>query len=589
MTDTLRRENILTEQKLPNGARLIEMGRSRAAEITLGGCSFLSTQKVTSEAEYKRNAARQGQFMYHAQVGWRDPDLTAQNISEISNKIEAAGGYVDRYGICLDWSMGYPPDEREGRARGTGLVLRNDEDFKLIANASNGAPHFGDFVIGMPAAVENTIAALRAGATSIGNLGQYFTFRLPDWDDDVMIASKTIEAIALCAAMPSEIIIHSNMDDGFAARFSDLACALGAVLLEKYIVEDLLGARIGHCFGHTFSNLVSRQAFHLALNKITETPGTMIYGNTTAFTENEAESYAALAAYLSADMAALHWASSGHAITPIPITEARRIPTVDEIIDAHLFSHKLAGRLCGTWDDKPPSHVRKLSDQLIENGQLFFDNTMRGMTSLGYNTDDPFEMLLALRRIGAGELERAFGPGAVDPNGYYGRAPVIASSVVHEISEQARQIVDGIAVDVRERLSERAPRICLATTDVHEYGKRLVEQVLANLGVDAIDGGISVDPDDLVQSAIKANANVIALSTYNGVAKNYIDRLVDEIVKSGQSFEIYVGGRLNAVPDGSNTGLPVDVDKALAARGVVACRCVEDMLISLTNNVAEET
>lgn len=588
MIDALRRENILAELDLPDATNLMVAGVSSAAEVTFSKCPFLSKQGVTSEADYKRNAARQGRLMYHAQVGWRDPDLTARNIAEISNRIEVAGGYVDRYGICLDWSMGYPPDERDGRARGTGLVLRTDEDFTLIANASNGAPHFGDFVIGMPAAVENTIAALRAGATSIGNLGQYFTFRLPDWDDDVMITSKTVEAIALCGAMPSEIIIHSNMDDGFAARFSDLACALGAVLLEKHIVEGLLGARIGHCFGHTFSNLVSRQAFHMALNKITQTPGTMIYGNTTAFTENEAESYAALAAYLCADMAALHWAPSGHALTPIPVTEARRIPTVDEIIDAHLFSHKLAERFEGTWDDEPPSHVMILAEQLVESGQSFFDNTMSGMASLGYNTENPFEMLLALRRIGAGELERAFGPGEIDANSYYGRAPVVASSVVHEISDQAQRIVDGVPTDVREQLSQRAPRICLATTDVHEYGKRLVEQVLGKLGVDAIDGGISVDPDDLVQQAIEANADVIALSTYNGIAESYIERLVDEISKSGRSFEIFVGGRLNAVPEGSNTGLPVDVEKALAAKGVVACGCVEDMLIKLSANATEE-
>lgn len=588
MIDALRRENILTETGLPDADYLMAGGKSSAAEVTLGVCPFLSQQGVVSEADYKRHAALQGQWMHHAQVGWRDPDLTVRNIAEISNRIEAAGGYVDRYGICLDWSMGYPPDEREGRARGTGLVLRTDEDFTLIANASNGAPHFGDFVIGMPAAVENTTAALRAGATSIGNLGQYFTFRLPDWDDDVMITSKTVEAISLCAAMPSEIIIHSNMDDGFAARFSDLACALGAVLLEKHIVEGLLGARIGHCYGHTFSNLASRQAFHLALNKITQTPGTMIYGNTTAFSENEAESYAALAAYLSADMAALHWAPSGHALTPIPITEARRIPTVDEIIDAHLFSHKLAERLEGTWDDGPPSHVSNLADKLVENSQLFFDNTMRGMTLLGYNTEDPFEMLLALRRIGAAKLERAFGPGKIDANSYYGRAPVVASSIVHEISEQAQRVVDDVSTDVRERLSQRLPRICLATTDVHEYGKRLVEQVLSKLGIDAIDGGISVDPDDLVQQAIEANADVIALSTYNGIAEGYIDRLVKEIAKSEQSFEVFVGGRLNSVPDGSNTGLPVDVEKVLAAKGVVVCGCVEDMLNKLSAIATEE-
>ena len=60
--------------------------------------------------------------------------------------------------------------------------------------------------------------------------------------------------------------------------------------------------------------------------------------------------------------------------------------------------------------------------------------------------------------------------------------------------------------------------------------------------MDAVDGGISVDPDDLVQQAIETNADVIALSTYNGIAESYIDRLVNEIAKSGQSFEVFVGG-----------------------------------------------
>lgn len=160
--------------------------------------------------------------------------------------------------------------------------------------------------------------------------------------------------------------------------------------------------------------------------------------------ENEAESYAALAAYLSADMAPLHWAPSELALIPKPDKEARRIPTANKIIDAHLFSHKLAERLEATWDDEPPSHISKLADQLVENGKLFFDNTMLSISSLGYNTEDPFEMLLALRRIGAAELGRAFGPGKIDVNSYCGRAPVVTSSVVYEISEQAQRVVDGI-------------------------------------------------------------------------------------------------------------------------------------------------
>ena len=583
MLRQLHRNKILPETDLPSAPALIAQGGARAAHVRVGKSRFLSAHGVDCERAYKTHQATARRFMKHAQVGWRDPDVTAANMAEIVAVLGRSGAGVDRFGICLDWSMGYPADEREGRTKGTGLILRNAQEFRVIADATDAAAHFGDFVIGMPAALENTEAALLAGSTSIGNLGQFFTFRLPDWDDDVMITARTVEAISLCAAQPVDILIHSNLDDGFAARFSDLVCAMGAVLIERHIVETLLGARIGHCFGHTFSDLATRQAFHLALAASGGGPGSMIYGNTTAFGSNKAESYAALAAYLSADMAALTWAPSGHALTPIPVTEAERIPSAAEVADAQLFAHRLAERLEGTWADRPPQAVHVLSERIQAGGRAFFDNVMRGMADLGYDIDDPFEMLLALRRIGAGALESAFGPGAPDPVSYYGRAPLVASSVVGEISVAARRIVDGLGADVRAGLARRKPRICAATTDVHEYGKRLVEQVLRALDIEMIDGGISVDADDLARFATESGADVIAVSTYNGIARDYLERLRDELDRLGNTAEVFVGGRLNAVPDGSNTGLPVEIVTALENTGAVVCARVEDMLLGLAS------
>lgn len=577
----LHRDKILSEADLPSAQALIATGRARAEHVQVGKSRFLSAHDVDCELTYKTRQAAAGRFMTHAQIGWRDSDMTACNMAEIVTALGPSGAGVDRFGICLDWSMGYPSAERAGRTQGTGLVLRNAQEFRLIADATDAAPHFGDFVIGMPAALENTEAALLAGSTSIGNLGQFFTFRLPDWDDDATIAARTVEAISLCAAQPVDILIHSNLDDGFAARFSDLVCAMGAVLIERHIVETLLGAKIGHCFGHTFSDLPTRQAFHLALAGSGGGPGSMIYGNTTAFGSNEAESYAALAAYLSADMAALRWAPSGHALTPIPVTEAQRIPSAAEIADAQLFAHRLAERLDGTWADRPPQAVHVLSERISAGGQAFFDNVMRGMGGLGYDVSDPFEMLLALRRIGAADLETAFGPGAPDPVSYYGRAPLVASSVVGEISAAAHRIVDGLSAEVRVGLAARKPRICIATTDVHEYGKRLVEQVLRALDIEIIDGGISVDADDLAHYADKTAADVIAVSTYNGIAGEFLERLRREMDGLGFEAEVFVGGRLNAVPDGSNTGLPVEIAAALKNTGAKVCARIEDMLTEL--------
>lgn len=583
MSAEFSRDRVLPEIDLISGVDLIRRGHARAADIVMPQARFQREREVASESAFKRAMAGELKPMFHAQAGWRDPEVTAANMAEISRRVADVGGRVDRYGICLDWSMGYPPGQREGRNRGTGLVLRSDDDFRLVAEATDAAAHFGDFVIGMPAAVENTEAALKAGATSIGNLGQYFTFRLPDWDDDALIARATVEAMAMCAAQPVDIIIHSNLDDGFAARFSDLACTLGAALIERYIVEHLIGGHIGHCYGHTFSGLRERQAFHLALAEASPGPGTMIYGNTTRFAEDDAANYAVLAGYLGADLAALRWAPSGHALTPIPVTEARRIPSVDEIADAQIFAATLAERTSELLSDNPPESVRALADEIAAGGRKFFDNVMNGLGELGYATDDAYEMLLAIRRIGAPALERAFGPGEMDSGGYYGRAPVVVSSVVNEIADQADSIVTGLDPSLLDGLKRRRPKICIATTDVHEYGKRLVEQVLSKLDVDVVDGGIGVDADDLLKTAEAASADVIAISTYNGVAADFVRDLAGEMRPGGYHPQVFIGGRLNAVPDGTNTGLPVDVANSLSETGAIPCARIEDMLEIIAN------
>ena len=270
--------------------------------------------------------------MQHAQIGFRDPAKTMRAYGEIYEACRKRGVSVDRYGICLDWSMGYPRDRRSDDLRSTGLLLDDVEDFVKLTASAPVAPHFGDFVLGFPAAVETTQAALTAGATSIGNLGQYFTFRLPGWDDDVATTEATVTALGLIAAQDVEILVHSNLDDGFAALFTDLASSLGAVLIEKHIVETLIGGSMSHCYGHHFSDPLRRLAFQIALAQVTETPGTMIYGNTVSYTGGDAENYASLAAYLLADITGQHHTATGHAINPVPVRENDRIPDIEEII-----------------------------------------------------------------------------------------------------------------------------------------------------------------------------------------------------------------------------------------------------------------
>ena len=50
---------------------------------------------------------------------------------------------------------------------------------------------------------------------------------------------------------------------------------------------------------------------------------------------------------------------------------------------------------------------------------------------------------------------------------------------------------------------------CIATTDVHEWGKIMLEMVLEPLGVQIVDGGINADPDTLAALAQESRADFI--------------------------------------------------------------------------------
>ncbi len=571
----LNRAAIFPEPVLPSSADLMAQGREAAARVGTPACAFLTHYGVASEADYKRAAAAQGRIMQHAQIGFRDPAKSRRAWFEIWNDCAKRDARVDRYGICLDWSMGLPPQMRKSVPAGTGLILPSAEDFIALAAEAPVAPHFGDFVLGFPAALENTIAALSAGATSIGNLGQYFMFRLPYWDDDVACAAATLSALALIGAQEREILVHSNLDDGFAAIFTDLASVLGMVLVEQHVIEGLLGLKLSHCWGHHFSDPLTRLAFHLALATVAKSPGTMVYGNTVKYQGTEAENYASLASYLLTDIHGQRVRPSGHAINPVPVTENSRIPDIDEVIAAQLFAHRLIERGAHHAPLLDVSKAEAIAAEIVAGGIKFRDSLIAGFARGGIDTQDPFEMLLAIRRLGPRRLEELFGAGAPDAQGPRGRKPIVAASLVEELKEISARANSRIAAETRVRIAANRPRVMVASTDVHEHGKLALEQVMKDLGADVVDGGVSADPDDLARAAAAAGVQAVMISTYNGIALDYFRALKRHVAEAGLDIPILIGGRLNQVPDQSNSSLPVDVTAELKAEGAVVCADIE--------------
>jgi methylmalonyl-CoA mutase cobalamin-binding subunit len=550
------------------------------------GCTpFLKAADVACEADYKRAMAARGRIMQHAHIGFRSADRTVGAIAEVHETCARRGVAVDRFGITLDWSMGYPAADRAGRARGTGIVLNGPEDFARITGAAAAAAHFGDFMLGLPGALDNAKHALAAGATAIGNLGQYFTFRLPDWDDDVATTEATVTALGLIAAQDVEILVHSNLDDGFAGLFADMSATLGMVLIEKHIVEALIGARVSHCFGHHFSAPGLRMAFHRALATVTDGPGTMIFGNTVSYRSTPGGNFASLSNYLQADIWALRRKHTGHAINPVPVTENERIPDVDEIIEAQTFAARLVEHASESLGLISFEQVNRDAEALVEGARVFASRVLSGLDEAGVDMTDPAALMIALRRIGPRRLEALYGPGALDPVGWGGRRAVVPAEWVKELRHAAAGWAERAPAAARAHLRASGLKVCVGASDVHEHGKMLIDQVLAELGLDVIDGGTSVDPGDLVARAVAGGADVVAVSTYNGIALRYAREVLDAMARAGVALPLCVGGRLNQVPDDSNSGLPVDVARDIEALGVVPCPTPE-RLIALIDGLA---
>jgi methylmalonyl-CoA mutase cobalamin-binding subunit len=574
-----QRARILPETNLPHVDELIAQGRELAKTVRVKPGPFLQKYNVASESEFKRQRMAQNVIMFHSQIGYRQLEKSKRAYAEIFERLDAVGYRIDRYGICLDWNMGYPWVERAQRPRGTGMILERPADFIALTHSAPVAPHFGDFMIGMPAAVENVSAALEAGSTSIGNLGQYFTYRLPHWHDEIATTSATLMAIALCAAQPVEVLIHSNLDDGFAPLFNDLSCVLGMVLIERYLVEELMGGKMTHCYGHTFENPLTRLAFQRALARVNPNPGSMIYGNTTIYVEGEIENYANLASYLWVDIVAQKLLPTGHAINPIPVTEALRIPEIDEIVNAQLFANRLAARAENFPQIMDVTRADEIADQLVTGGKKFHTNILQGMSDAGIDIRNPFELMLALRRIGAKKMEHVFGPGELRTE--RGRAPVVMATTIAALQARADKIITALDDNTRAELRAAGAVVCVASTDVHEYGKILLEAVLERLEMQVVDCGVAADADAVARRAQNAHADAIAISTYNGIALAYLRSLREELQRLGISPLIFIGGRLNQIPDNSANSMPVDVSDDLRVLGAYVCLKPEDMLMQL--------
>lgn len=561
----------LIKKELPSFKEMLVYAEQVSEGWKIGRSPFMDAHGIKSEREYKEQCKKTGKIMRHAHIGYNSAEETIAAIQYIYRELQARNASLDRFGICLDVQMGVPEEQRQNIPRGAGLVFRSEEEWIRVAQAVPVMVHFGDNMIGTLNSIENLRLAFAAGGTTIGNVSHYYTYEYPFPYDLNLRTERMVEAFCIMGLYKDKgMLVHSNLDDGFGALFHDLADTLGWAKLEKHIIEDMIGAKLGHCFGNLYSDPVLRIAFSFALDDMNDhnSCGTMIYGNTTDFDTDFRKNYSVTNGYLLGDMIGQIHRPTGHALNAVPVSEAARIPSRDEILEAQIMSNELEryARMYEPYMDW--EKIESCEKKLLDGAEVFYHNTLQELDRIGIDLTNPAEIMLALKRLGPDYLERHCGAGKVREEE---RIPVWPTDMVKKITKIKENALQHISQGELTGI-----RLVICSTDVHEFGKNIVGSVLKKAGATVHDIGTDASPEEIAETAIETDSQYIVVSTFNGVAKTFARKLLETMSKYQLDVPVFMGGLLNENREDGN--LPVDVTEDLKQMGIICTKKAEEIV-----------
>ncbi len=569
----------LLKTELPRGEKVVSEGIDLGRSIEPGRSAFMNAYGVNSEAEYKRQCMRDRKIMYHCHIGMSSWNETARGLKYLHRSLAAEGFYQDRRVSASTGEWPCPPG-CEGTHQRDRPLLETPDDWLAVARPPLFSPTWG-FHDRFPGIGRQYGSGSRWGVTTIGNLSQFFSHEAPGWRDTPFTAGETVKAIALMGALRERgTMVHSYLDDGMGALFTDCATVAGWAFLERYIVEDLLGAKLAHCVGGLVSDPVKRSGWIFALQEIHQGDcvGSMFYGDTISFSRDFSWNRGVVAETLLWDILTQMECPTGHAVLSIPVTEAVRVPTADEILEAQIFARKMEGvarRVLPCFDFSAP---RAFADKVVPAGKTVFQNALDGFPMRGRregSRSDAFRPEKPWPKVIRGDL-RCRGPQPAFPQGTDAVVP-------NDVFEHSLRCVDkyhDLFANPEAMSSLDGRKIVLASTDVHEHALFVIERLLEASGVKVINEGPERNPDEIAHAVGAENADAVLVSTHNGMALDYANAMLEEMEERNLTVPVYMGGVLNQKVEDSE--MPVDVKDALQGLGIRTCSDPTDLLEDLT-------
>ncbi|MGE5527311.1 MAG: cobalamin B12-binding domain-containing protein [Methanosarcina sp.] len=554
---------------LPDGREAVEEGKELAKGIERQPSLFCEEKGVGSEREWRERGRREGFSCTCMNIGlatWADTREALGLIYE--DALRRGVRPPDRFNLIAERRMGLPKDKRADAPQETGPVMLTEQDWWELAHTAPIQPEAADNSIGGPGSLENATDALQAGITTIGVLSQY-SWRWPYWDDEISQTMAVLKAAGLLAAFKDEgVVFDSYLEDGYPGVFHDYANYIGWAMLERYISEELIGAAYSPSWGGLTQNPVIKSAVTLALDAVNpdKVPLSFLQGDTIGNTPD----FDANMAVLNTDVLFMKMVDSryrlGGAPIAVPVTETERIPSWQEVATVQAISRRLEDYVPLVEPVIDWAKIEAMRDELVRGGRAFFDNALGGLAGAGIDVRDPAQLLLVTKRLGSTRCEELFGAGEPDPEFPRGRRPILETDLVRRTMEERERLLEELA-GRREEESLRGMKVLVTSTDVHEFAEFLLASSLGAVGTDVIDFGINRDPEDIVKAVIETDAEAIVITTHNGVARSFGQRLMGELRSAGAGeVPVFMGGVLNEDVEGSE--IPIDVRGDLNAGGI---------------------
>ena len=380
-------------------------------KIKVGKSAWMEKTGFKNEVVYKKTKALSGKIMYHAHFCFKDWKHFDSEIHALAKGLKENNLTLDRFGVSIDPSMALPLEMRSCKDEHTALFFETEKDWKHLASIDFSQIHLGDNMIGSPASYESCISALKAGITTMGNISQFFGWNYKQFPNVNKRVESTIKAIVIMAACKKDgALIHSNLDDGYGQATNKISELLGMAVLEKYIVSDLLGARLAPSFGDDFHSPMKRLIMLSALSLLYEgdLTGSMIFTNKLGRNKNNIKlNDAHLSECLLFDMAGqLHY-KTGHALTVMANEGLTQEVTAKEIIEKLAMAKELEAYVPEILEMIDFEKIDEIAYKELEKGKQFAKAVLNALSSY-IDIKDAYALMLAIKKIGIKNLIASF-------------------------------------------------------------------------------------------------------------------------------------------------------------------------------------